>query len=156
VHSTSPYLILHPILFNYLHFLIFNISDWTGRSLCSHPRLLVWNPRALLSLSLARVLFIPFFLLCNIYPRSPSNIPIINSDLAYFLLLTLFGLSNGYVMSLCMMAAPSLEHNKKLRRGNVEIAATIVQFCLIVGLSTGSMSSFGVRAAVCWCNPFKA
>jgi equilibrative nucleoside transporter 1/2/3 len=71
-------------------------------------------------------------------------------------LLLIFGFSNGYVSSLCMMFAPSLEHNPRLkgRREDVDVAATAASFCLVGGLAIGSIASFAVRAAVCDCNPF--
>jgi solute carrier family 29 (equilibrative nucleoside transporter), member 1/2/3 len=71
-------------------------------------------------------------------------------------ILLLFGTSNGYVSSLCMMAAPSLEFNRRLggRREDVDIAATVASFCLVGGLAIGSIASFAVRAAICGCNPF--
>jgi equilibrative nucleoside transporter 1/2/3 len=87
---------------------------------------------------------------------SPPTTPIINSDLVYMFILLIFGFSNGYVSSLCMMSAPSLEHNPRLkgRREDVDVAATVASFCLVGGLAIGSIASFAVRAAVCHCNPF--
>lgn len=56
-----------------------------------------------------------------------------------------------------MMSAPSVEHNPRLkgRVEDVDVAATVASFCLVGGLAVGSFASFGVRAAVCDCNPFK-
>ncbi|KZV77161.1 hypothetical protein PENSPDRAFT_645434 [Peniophora sp. CONT] len=148
---------VHPdtngLIFSSVHFLIFNLGDFTGRSLCSFPALLTWNDKRLLAFSLARTLFIPLFLLCNI---NTDTTPFINSDALFFLILLLFGVSNGYVGSMCMMSAPSLEHNKRLkeRREDVDVAATVISFCLVGGLVIGSFASFGVRALMCRCNPF--
>jgi equilibrative nucleoside transporter 1/2/3 len=76
--------------------------------------------------------------------------------MAYMVLLFAFGISNGYVSSMCQIAAPSLEHNPRLkgRKDDVDIAATIAGFCLVGGLVTGSILSFIVRGIVCGCNPF--
>ncbi|KAA1466077.1 hypothetical protein DENSPDRAFT_830825 [Dentipellis sp. KUC8613] len=157
VQPTNPG--IAPLLFSSMHFLVFNIGDFLGRYLCSYPRLLVWSAKRLSVLSACRTLFIPLFLACNIQrdPSLPSKSPLINSDFLFMLLLVIFGLSNGYVSSLCMMSAGSLEHNPRLkgRREDVDIAATVASFCLVGGLVVGSMMSFGVRAAVCGCNPFK-
>ena len=73
------------------------------------------------------------------------------------LLMVTFGLTNGYVSSMCMMAAPSLTHNPRLkgRPEDVDVAATVASFCLVGGLAAGSILSFAVRAAVCDCNPFR-
>ena len=127
--------------------------------MCAYPRFIIWSAKRLLALSLARTLFIPLFLMCNIQrsPTLPPSSPIISSDILYMLILFIFALSNGYVSSLCIMSAPSLEHNPKLkgRRDDVDVAATVVTFCLMAGLAIGSMASFAVRAAVCDCNPFR-
>jgi equilibrative nucleoside transporter 1/2/3 len=112
-----------------------------------------------MALSFARTAFIPLFLMCNIQRPGVTSVPtapIITSDLLYLLILFAFGWSNGYVASLCMMSAPSLEHNPRLkgRKEEVDVAATIVSFCAIFGLALGSLASFGVSALVCGCNPF--
>ncbi|KAF7301568.1 Nucleoside transporter [Mycena indigotica] len=156
IQPTNPN--THPLLFSAVHFLVFNCGDFAGRYICSFPKFLVWSPKRLLTLSLARTLFIPLFLMCNLQ-RPGSDGPstaAINSDLFFMLLLLAFGLSNGWISSLCMMAAPSLEHNPRLagRREDVDVAATVASFCLVAGLMLGSICSFAVRAAVCQCNPF--
>ncbi|KAF7432835.1 hypothetical protein PC9H_004778 [Pleurotus ostreatus] len=156
VQTTNP--TTHPLLFSAIHFLMFNIGDFSGRYICSFPRLLIWDSKRLLMLSLARTAFIPLFLMCNVQssPTSSPTTPIINSDVLFMTILLAFGATNGYLSSLCMMSAPSLEHNPKLqgRREDVDIAATVATFCLVGGLAMGSIASFAVRAAVCNCNPF--
>lgn len=151
---------IHPLFFTSLHFLVFGVGDWFGRYLCSIPRFLVWSAKNLLGLSLARTLFIPLFLACNLQRDAslPSAPPVISSDVLYMLLLFAFGLSNGYVSSMCLMSAPSLEHNPKLmgRKEDVDLAAPIASFCIVGGLVIGSVLSFIVRAIVCACNPFLA
>jgi len=149
----------NPLLFSVFHFLVFNVGDLTGRYLCSIPRLYIWSPRKLLSLSIARTLFIPIFLLCNVQ-RGSSTVPMmafISSDVLYMFILLLFGVSNGYVSSLFMMSVSSVEHNAYLRGRveDVDVAATVASFFLIGGLVIGSFASFAVRAAVCNCNPFR-
>lgn len=156
IRSTNPN--VHPLMFSAVHFLVFNVGDFLGRYVCSFSIFLVWNAKRLLTLSLGRTLFIPLFLMCNIQRGSALALsePIISSDLLYMLILFVFGFSNGYVSSLCMMAAPSLEHNPRLkgRPEDVDVAATVASFCLVGGLAIGSIVSFGVKAAVCGCNPF--
>lgn len=151
-----------PLIFSSVHFLVFSCGDFLGRHLCSYPRLLIWSAKRLGTLSLLRTLFIPLFLACNIQrdPGMPAgaSTPLIGSDVLFMLILLVFGVSNGYVSSLCMMSAGSLEHNRRLegRKEDVDIAATVASFCLVGGLVLGSVMSFGVRAAVCGCNPFTA
>ncbi|KAI0092464.1 nucleoside transporter-domain-containing protein [Irpex rosettiformis] len=148
----------HPLLFSAIHFFVFNIGDFLGRYICSFPRLVIWSAKRLLTLSLARTLFIPLFLMCNIQRSSQAiSSAVISSDVLYMLILLAFGLSNGYISSLCMMSAPSVEHNPRLkgRIEDVDVAATVASFCLVGGLAIGGFASFGVRAAVCNCNPFR-
>lgn len=153
IKPTNPN--IHPLLFSAVHFLVFSSGDLLGRHMCSFPRLIIWSARRVLALTLLRTLFIPAFLLCNV-ELSLHVTPFISSDLVYMLLLGALGVSNGYVSTLCMLGAPSLEHNRRLkgRQEDVDIASTVAAFCLIVGLAIGGFASFGVRAVICNCNPF--
>ena len=161
VHSPSSSTFAHPLLFTAIHFLIFNVGDLVGRYLPMVHRVQIWSSRSHVYMALSRTLFIPLFLLCNIQRPSSLTVPVsggpvINSDALFFLILLFFGITNGYIGSLVMMAAPSREHNPRLkyRPEDVETAATIAQFCLVGGLAVGSFMSFGVRGAICACNPF--
>ncbi|KZS94130.1 hypothetical protein SISNIDRAFT_410635 [Sistotremastrum niveocremeum HHB9708] len=154
VNSGSSSKWSHPLLFSSVHFLVFNIGDFVGRYGPSVPALNFTTPRTLATFSLARTLFIPLFLMCNI---APPRIPFFNSDFMFYFILLMFGVTNGYVSSLAVVSASSLHHNKNLhgRKQDVDMAATVASFCIIAGLVVGSFASFGVRAAVCGgCNPF--
>jgi equilibrative nucleoside transporter 1/2/3 len=156
IQPTNP--TTHPLLFSAVHFLVFNFGDLLGRYICSFQIFLIWSSKRLLTLSLARTLFIPLFLMCNVQ-RGSSTVtynPIISSDFLFMGILFAFGWSNGYVSSLCMMAAPSLEHNPRLkgRVEDVDVAATVASFCLVGGLAVGSIASFAVKSVICGCNPF--
>ncbi|KAG1892802.1 equilibrative nucleoside transporter [Suillus subluteus] len=153
IKPTNP--IIHPLLFSAAHFLVFSSGDLLGRHMCSFPQLIIWSARRVLALTLLRILFIPAFLLCNV-ELSLHVTPFISSDLVYMLLLFALGVSNGYVSTLCMLGAPSLEHNRRLkgRQEDVDVAGTVAAFCLIVGLAVGGFASFGVRAVICNCDPF--
>ncbi|KAG1780313.1 nucleoside transporter-domain-containing protein [Suillus placidus] len=154
IQSTNPN--THPLLFTAIHFLMFNLGDFFGRSICSFPRVITWSATRILAFSIARTLFIPIFLLCNTVQGPSRGLPVISSDFVYMLLVGALGLSSGYVSTLCMLGACSLEHNPRLRqrREDVPIASTVAGFCLIVGLAIGGFGSFGVRAIICQCNPF--
>ncbi|KAF9534989.1 nucleoside transporter-domain-containing protein [Crepidotus variabilis] len=157
VKPTNPR--IHPLLFSAVHFFMFNIGDFSGRYFCSIPRFLIWDARKLLILSLARTLFIPLFLMCNVQrgaSADPTKPPIFNSDIIFMLLLFFLGWTSGYVSSLCLMSAASLDHNPRLKGKveDVDIAATVGNFCLCLGLALGSCASFAVKAAICGCNPF--
>jgi equilibrative nucleoside transporter 1/2/3 len=154
IQSTNPN--THPLLFTAIHFLMFNLGDFFGRYICSFPRLITWSATRILAFSIVRTLFIPIFLLCNTEQGTSRALPVISSDFVYMLLVGALGLSSGYVSTLCMLGASSLEHNPRLRqrREDVPIASTVAGFCLIVGLAIGGFGSFGVRAIICQCNPF--
>ncbi|KAG6831868.1 hypothetical protein H0H92_006985 [Tricholoma furcatifolium] len=157
VQPTNP--ATHPLLFTAIHFLVFNVGDFLGRYICAIPSLVIWAANRQVLLSLSRTLFIPLFLMCNIQrPSELPTTPIINSDFLFMLILFAFGLSNGYLSSVAMMAAPSLEHNPRLkgRRDYVDVAATVASFSIVGGLALGSVASFAVRGAICGCNPFSS
>ena len=93
----------------------------------------------------------PLFLLCNVQ-RPPSAPPaVINSDVAYLLILTVFAITNGYASTLIMMASLGEE---RLDKEEIDVAATICSLYLTSGLAAGSLASFPVRALICGCNPF--
>lgn len=154
IQSTNPN--THPLLFTAIHFLIFNLGDFFGRYICSFPSVITWSAARILAFSIVRTLFIPIFLLCNTVQGPSRGLPVISSDFVYMLLVGALGLSSGYVSTLCMLGASSLEHNPRLRQchEDVPIASTVAGFCLIVGLAIGGFGSFGVRAIICQCNPF--
>ncbi|OAQ22744.1 hypothetical protein K457DRAFT_102342 [Linnemannia elongata AG-77] len=141
-------------LFVPLHFLIYNLGDWTGRSL---PSFALFSPntthptrrqqlRYLLS-AFGRCIFIPVFLTANLpIPEDTRLLPLlIRRDEIWFLLVFLFALSNGYLGSLIMMVGPAcvLGGENKARAG-VKLG-----FWLTTGLAMGSVASFGVRELMC-------
>lgn len=146
------------LIFSSLHFFVFNVGDFSGRLVCSWPPLIIWSGKRLVLLALLRTLFIPVFLLCNV--QSPLSAgrhhPVISSDWMYMLILLAFGWSNGYISTLGMIASASVEHNPRLkgRREDVDVAATVASFCLVGGLTIGSLISFAVTGVLCQCNPF--
>ncbi|KAH7926516.1 hypothetical protein BV22DRAFT_1008822 [Leucogyrophana mollusca] len=154
--STNPN--MHPLLFSAIHFLVFSVGDLLGRHLCSYPRWMIWSERRVLTIAILRTLFIPLFLMCNVQrsATAPPTTAIITSDFLFMLILGVFGVSNGYVSTMSMLGASSLEHNAKLkgRQEDVDVAATVANFCVNVGLTLGSIASFAVRGAICDCNPF--
>ncbi|PVG01232.1 hypothetical protein CPB86DRAFT_727955 [Serendipita vermifera] len=154
IHPPLSSRLSHPLVFNAIHFLLFNLGDWTGRWICNFEALQVWSGSYLLLLSIMRTGFIPLFLICNIQDTISNTPLLINTDLGFFTIIALFGITNGYLGSLCMMFAPSLEHNTTLERDDVDVAAVVASFCLAGGLTGGSIANFGIRSLMCHCNPF--
>ncbi|KFO92360.1 Equilibrative nucleoside transporter 1 [Buceros rhinoceros silvestris] len=117
-------------------FLLFNVFDWTGRSLTAF---FTWPGKdsCLLPVMVAlRVIFIPLFMLCNVHPR--VYLPVVFShDAWYIIFMIFFSISNGYLASLCMCFGP-----KKVLAHEAETAGAIMAFFLSLGLALGAAVSF--------------
>ncbi|KZF21727.1 hypothetical protein L228DRAFT_248457 [Xylona heveae TC161] len=127
--------IFQPASFIPLGFLVWNIGDLIGRLLTLHPRLKILHyPRMLFVFSIARVIFIPLYLLCNMYGKGA----VISSDFFYLVVVQLFfGLSNGYLGSSCMMSAGEWVEVEER-----EAAGGFMGLFLVAGLTVGSLLSF--------------
>lgn len=123
-------------------FLNFNVFDWLGRSLtavCMWPdKDSYWLP----GLVVARIVFIPLLLLCNVKQRYylPS---IFKHDAWFIIFMAAFAFSNGYLASLCMCFGP-----KKVKPAEAETAGSIMSFFLCLGLALGAVLSFLLKALV--------
>jgi equilibrative nucleoside transporter 1/2/3 len=118
-----------------LAFLFWNAGDLLGRLLPAVPRLsLIHRPKLIFVLSIARVGFIPLYHLCNIRGQGA----VVHSDVFYLVVVQLlFGISNGYLGSMCMMgAAEWVEPEER------EASGGFMGLCLVAGLAFGSLISF--------------
>uniref|UniRef100_W5NF21 Solute carrier family 29 member 1b n=1 Tax=Lepisosteus oculatus TaxID=7918 RepID=W5NF21_LEPOC len=123
-------------------FLLFNLLDWAGRSLTA---ICMWpgkDSKLLPILVVARVVFVPLFMLCNVQMR--VNLPVIFAhDVWFIIFMIVFAFSNGYLASLCMCFGP-----KKVPPHEAETAGAIMAFFLSLGLALGAALSFLFRAVV--------
>ncbi|NXT71714.1 S29A1 protein, partial [Chaetops frenatus] len=123
-------------------FLLFNVFDWTGRSLTA---LFTWPGKdscLLPVLVVLRVIFVPLFMLCNVKPR--YYLPVVFShDAWYIIFMIFFSISNGYLASLCMCFGP-----KKVLAHEAETAGAVMAFFLSLGLALGAAVSFLVRILI--------
>ncbi|XP_063047620.1 equilibrative nucleoside transporter 1a isoform X2 [Engraulis encrasicolus] len=123
-------------------FLLFNVMDWAGRSLtavCMWPgKDSMWLP----IMCIARVIFVPLFMLCNVQPRYVMPI-VFSNDAWYIVFMIIFSFSNGYLASLCMCFGP-----KKVAPHEAETAGAIMAFFLSLGLALGAALSFAFRAMI--------
>ncbi|NXQ19863.1 S29A1 protein, partial [Peucedramus taeniatus] len=123
-------------------FLLFNVFDWTGRSLTA---LFTWpgmNSCLLPVMVVLRVIFVPLFMLCNVKPR--YYLPVVFShDAWYIIFMIFFSISNGYLASLCMCFGP-----KKVLVHEAETAGAVMAFFLSLGLALGAAVSFLVRILI--------
>ncbi|KAL2809695.1 nucleoside transporter-domain-containing protein [Aspergillus granulosus] len=118
-----------------LAFLFWNTGDLLARMLVLNPRYsLAHRPWALLILSIVRTGFIPLYQLCNIGGRGA----IVESDFFYlFIVQLLFGATNGYLSSCCMMGSSYWVSEEER-----EPAGGFMSLMLVGGLATGSLLSF--------------
>ncbi|XP_018607460.2 equilibrative nucleoside transporter 2 [Scleropages formosus] len=123
-------------------FLAFNIMDWFGRTITS---VLQWPPkesRFFPALVVARVVFIPLLMMCNVQKR--TNMPVLfPHDAVFVLIMVLFSVSSGYFVCLSMSYAPQLVEPKDAER-----AGALMTFFLALGLSLGAALSFPLRTLV--------
>ncbi|KAL4909151.1 hypothetical protein BDW74DRAFT_78035 [Aspergillus multicolor] len=118
-----------------LAFFFWNAGDLLGRTLVINPRYsLAHRPWTLLTLAISRAGFIPLYLLCNVSGRGA----IVSSDFFYlFVVQGLFGITNGYLSSCCMMGAGHFVSAEER-----EPAGGFMSLMLVAGLATGSLLSF--------------
>lgn len=122
-----------------LAFLFWNVGDLTGRMAVAIPKLsLSHRPWLALTLSVVRIGFIPLYLLCNINGQGAS----VSSDLFYlFIVQALFGITNGYLASSCMMGA-----SHWVSADERHAAGGFMGMMLVGGLTAGSLLSFVVAS----------
>jgi len=133
--SHDPPRILQPASFIPLAFFFWNAGDLSGRLITAIPAVRITHkPRLVLLLSLARMGWIPLYYLCNL----DGNGAIINSDFFYLIIVQfLFGMSNGYIGSNCMMGAVEyVDPNER------EATGGFMGMMLVAGLTVGSLLSF--------------
>lgn len=149
-------------LFITMHFLVYNLADWIGKSI---PGIISSVSRissvTLHFLSLSRLIFVPLFFHCNINLFNNDNQKLYTptiwfGDFGFFLLIILFALSNGLISTLLLMQAPKLLKETEWE-GSVE-AHWFVGDCMVFGLgcglTVGALCSFALRSYLCQCNPF--
>ncbi|KAJ4402622.1 hypothetical protein N0V85_005276 [Neurospora sp. IMI 360204] len=129
--------IFAPGAFIPLGFFFWNLGDLLGRvSPLFLPFSLRDRPVALFAVAVARLVFLPMYLLCNIRGRGA----VVDSDMFYLLVVQLpFGLTNGWLSTSSMMAA-----NEWVAEGEREAAGGFMSMCMVGGLSVGSLASFSV------------
>jgi equilibrative nucleoside transporter 1/2/3 len=88
-------------------------------------------------LTLIRLLFIPFFLFCNLSPDLRQWPVLINSDIIYIAANFILGFSNGFLGSLSIMCAPKCVSQK-----HSFLAGMLSSLFLMSGVMTGFFLSY--------------
>lgn len=127
--------LFEPSVFIPFAFLIWNSADLVGRMIVLVPHLsLAHRPLILFVCAVSRLVFIPLYLLCNIHGRGA----VVQSDFFYlFIVQLLFGITNGYLGSNCMMGT-----NYWVLPEEREPAGGFMSMMLVGGLTAGSLLSF--------------
>jgi len=130
--------LFQPSAFIPLGFLVWNSGDLTGRLVTLLPYGTHVRPLILFVLAILRVGHIPLYYLCNLDGKGA----IIKSDAFYLVFVSFgFGLTNGWVSSLCMMRAGDyVEESER------EAAGSFMAINLVAGLMSGSLLSFAASA----------
>lgn len=136
VHASTKSRLFDSSVFIPLAFLLWNLGDLLGRVVVAVPSLSLSHrrPGLVFALSVSRFVFIPLYLLCNIRGMGA----VVESDFFYlFIVQLLFGLTNGYIGSSCMMGAASwVDEDER------EAAGGFMSLMLVAGLTVGSLGSF--------------
>ena len=133
--ETAP-ILLRPEAFIPLAIVLWNIGDLLGSVLAVHSLFLIRLQPLLFALSLARLGFIPLYLMCNIDGRGS-----IVGDWFYLIIVQfLFGLTHGWLSGASMMGVPEW-----IGEEDREEAGAFMGMTLVAGLVAGSM--LGLAAA---------
>ncbi len=126
--------LFQPASFIPLAFLFWNTGDLLGRLATLLPFSLRQRPAFLFIVAIARLGFLPLYLLCNVRGRGGF----IRSDAFYLFVVQLgFGLTNGWLGSSCMMGA-----TEWVGEGEREATGGFMGLNLVAGLTVGSLLSF--------------
>jgi equilibrative nucleoside transporter 1/2/3 len=143
IKSTQPEKgIFFDKLFTPFTLILFNASDFVARLSAS------WWPvlgqKKVLLASLARLVFFPLLMLCNLQNKSHEVITTVlfRSDVLAMLFLAGCAFSNGLLCTLAFMEYPDLLQ----KNAEKELGGSVVFFVLSIGLTAGSLMSFVLRA----------
>lgn len=131
-------------IFVAFHFLLFNVGDCVGRMMPISSYFQIFQVNYLALLSALRTVFIPLFLVCNVVVSEQRRLPVlIDSDFGYLVLVWIFAVTNGWICSLAMMAAPQLKTIQTSKEKSM--VGSVMSFSLVVGLAIGGCLSFIAR-----------
>ncbi|KAI8828712.1 nucleoside transporter-domain-containing protein [Chytriomyces cf. hyalinus JEL632] len=124
-----------------LMFIIFNLGDLTGKFMPGFPRFYITNKDTLLRFSIARIVFIPLLLLCNVpsTPENPAMFPRLFGDFGFMTLIFTMGLTNGWVASNTFMRGPREVVSEGAKAQG--LASDSLVWFMTAGLAVGGIAS---------------
>eukprot|EP00042_Codosiga_hollandica_P036452 m.278811 g.278811 ORF g.278811 m.278811 type:complete len:464 (-) comp54893_c2_seq4:832-2223(-) len=130
-------------------FVLFNLADWLGRICAGFYQIPGQAHASRMPIpTLGRLIFVALFALLHLRKEMYSY-SLFDDDAWAYVFMLLFGMTNGYFGSLCMMYGPSI-----VDANESEFASIIMVTSLNLGLTAGTITSFGIKAMLCRCNPF--
>lgn len=114
-----------PTVYISLHFLIFNLGDWIGRTLPIWKACQVSSDKVMMAFVILRTLFIPVFMLYMV------------NDMVFYMCVMVLAMSNGWLTSVVFMVAPSSYTMK-----SKPLVASVMSYSLVIGLAFGGLASF--------------
>ncbi|KAJ6046889.1 hypothetical protein N7444_008143 [Penicillium canescens] len=138
VNDPASSRIYDPSVFVPLAFLLWNLGDLVGRMGVAIPGVSLGKyPQVAAIVAIARVMFIPIYQLCNINGKGA----VVKSDIFYLAVQFLFGATNGYLGTSCMMGA-----SHWVVADERPAAGGFMSMVLVGGLAAGSILSFSVAS----------
>lgn len=116
-------------------FFLFNSADLAGRLTSTYLPFPPDRPNLLLSISIGRFILPVLILFCNVIPRYHTS-TLFTNDAIFPILVTLLGITNGYIFSTAMVLASKESHPERR-----ELTGFVMATSLGIGLTLGSISS---------------
>ncbi|CAG5099092.1 Oidioi.mRNA.OKI2018_I69.XSR.g16243.t1.cds [Oikopleura dioica] len=151
----NPNLFYDKLFTTIVVFFLFNVADTIGRvssEWITRPGKLQFikpdQPNRLVLFSLSRIIFIILFVKCNVFVDAVGDTrsePWFKSDIAFCLIMLLFGITNGMVSSIAMAYAPEVAPLKVREQvggtmGTVLVAGLFGGACLAFPLTSFAKS----------------
>lgn len=108
-------------------FFLYNFMDLIGRQLAAAITREI-NDKLVFILSLSRLILVPLILMCNVSIRQHTR-TLINSDVAYIIIIMLFGFSTGCITNMAIMNIP-----RKAREGERHLIGVLILLAVFLGI----------------------
>lgn len=111
-------------VFMSLHFLIFNVGDWVGRTLPIWPYFQIKSGPTMVA-AMLRTLFVPLFMTLT------------DGNVGFLVIVFFLAVTNGWLTSVVFMTAP-MGYGMESK----PVVASVMSYFLVIGLALGGLCSF--------------